>query len=65
MDAGDGPAPLAWSIDETARSIGISRAKLYDEIKAGHLRSIKIGRRRLIPVADAVAYINALPSEAA
>ena len=39
---------LAYSIDEAARLTGLSRDLLYDEMRRGHLTSIKVGRRRLI-----------------
>jgi len=37
------------SIDEAAEALGIGRSRLYDEIGAGRLRSVKLGRRRLVP----------------
>jgi excisionase family DNA binding protein len=37
------------SIDRAARAMGIGRTALYSEIAAGRIRSIKVGRRRLIP----------------
>ena len=39
---------LAYSIDEAARLTGLSRDLLYDEMRRGHLDSVKVGRRRLI-----------------
>lgn len=39
---------LAYSVDEAARLIGISRDLLYDEMRRGKLVSRKIGRRRVI-----------------
>jgi excisionase family DNA binding protein len=40
--------PLADSIVDTATRIGIGRSKVYDLLNAGKLKSIKIGRRRLV-----------------
>jgi excisionase family DNA binding protein len=37
------------SIEQAARTLGIGRTALYSEIGAGRIRSVKIGRRRLIP----------------
>jgi excisionase family DNA binding protein len=37
------------SIDQAARALGIGRTALYSEIGAGRVRSIKVGRRRLVP----------------
>ena len=39
---------LAYSVDEAARLTGLSRDLLYDEMRRGHLASVKVGRRRLI-----------------
>jgi len=37
------------SIAEAARALGIGRTALYSEIGAGRIRSVKVGRRRLVP----------------
>lgn len=37
------------SIDQAAKSLGLGRSSLYGELQAGRLRSVKVGRRRLIP----------------
>jgi excisionase family DNA binding protein len=37
------------SIEQAARSLGIGRTALYSEIGAGRIRSVKVGRRRLVP----------------
>jgi excisionase family DNA binding protein len=37
------------SIDQAARAMGIGRTALYSEIAARRIRSVKVGRRRLIP----------------
>jgi excisionase family DNA binding protein len=41
---------VAVSPAEAALMIGISRAKLYELLGSGQLRSIKVGSRRLIPM---------------
>jgi excisionase family DNA binding protein len=47
--ATDPPAErLAYSVDEAARLTGLSRDLLYDEMRRGNLRYVKVGRRRLI-----------------
>ncbi len=38
-----------FSADEAARIIGIGRTTVYDLIKQGRIRSVKIGVRRIIP----------------
>jgi excisionase family DNA binding protein len=39
---------LAYLVDEAARLTGLSRDLLYDQMRRGNLRYVKIGRRRLI-----------------
>ena len=39
---------LAYSVDEAAQITGLSRDLLYDEMRAGRLAYLKIGRRRII-----------------
>jgi excisionase family DNA binding protein len=37
------------SIEQAARALGIGRTALYSEIGTGRIRSVKVGRRRLVP----------------
>ena len=39
---------LAYSVDEAAAITGLSRDLLYDQMRAGNLLYLKIGRRRII-----------------
>ena len=48
IDAGAGPERLAYRIDDAAVVSGLSRSTLYELIKSGTLRSVKISGRRLI-----------------
>jgi excisionase family DNA binding protein len=41
---------LACTIDEACRATGIGRTKLYEEISAGRIESVTIGKRRLVLV---------------
>jgi excisionase family DNA binding protein len=45
-------ARAALSVDEFCQSVGIGRSKAYEEIGAGRLKAVKIGRRTLIPVVE-------------
>lgn len=40
---------LAYSPQEVADKLGVSRAMVYAMVSAGDIRSIKFGGRRLIP----------------
>lgn len=42
------------SIPEAAVALGVSRTTIYSELQGGRLRSIAVGRRRLVP-ASAIA----------
>jgi excisionase family DNA binding protein len=51
------PAPiqapkLALSIVEAGAALGVSRPTIYVMIQRGQLRTVLIGRRRLIPVSE-------------
>jgi excisionase family DNA binding protein len=50
-----------------ARSLlgNIGRTKFFEEIKAGRLRTVKIGRRCLIADEDLESYVQLLRSESA
>ncbi len=52
------PDPLACTIPDAARMLGISRRQIYRLIAAGGLRKVKAGRRSLVPKADLVAFAD-------
>jgi excisionase family DNA binding protein len=39
-----------FTIDETAAQLRVSRWSVYNLIRSGQLQTIKIGRRRLVPL---------------
>ena len=45
------PERKALSVIEAARTVGISRASVYRLITQGRLTTVKIGSRRLVPIA--------------
>ncbi|PHX93247.1 MAG: hypothetical protein CK542_04530 [Acidimicrobium sp.] len=50
--------PMAMSPRDAARAIGISRSTLYRLIQRGGLRTVKIGRRTLVPTSALAELIN-------
>jgi excisionase family DNA binding protein len=50
---------LALSIAEFGVATGVSRSKLYEEIKAGRLKIAKVGRRTLISGEAGLAWLKA------
>jgi excisionase family DNA binding protein len=48
---------LAYSVSEAAEATGLSRDLLYDEMRAGRLAYLKIGRRRIITRQQLAAFL--------
>ena len=48
----------ALSVEETAKTCGLSRATLYRLIADGKLTTLKIGARRLVPVGALDALLS-------
>lgn len=45
-------------VEDAARILKVGRSTVYDLIRSGRLRSIKIGRRRLVPRSALDALID-------
>jgi len=52
------PERRALSIIEAARACGLSRATLYRLLAEGKLTTVKIGSRRLVPIASIDALLS-------
>jgi excisionase family DNA binding protein len=52
---------LAYSVDEAAAALGVSRELVYDLIRRGELYSRKLGRRRVVPRAALEALLAGRP----
>ena len=50
--------PMAMSPRDAARAIGISRSSLYRQIKQGRIRTVKLGRRTLVPTSALAELIG-------
>jgi excisionase family DNA binding protein len=57
--------PLAHSPERAAQRLGISTRAVYPLLASGTLRSIKIGKRRLIPDTECQRLITRRMAEAA
>lgn len=51
--------PVLYKVEEAAEALRLSRSAVYELIRSEQLRSVKIGRRRLVPI-DALAECVAL-----
>ncbi|MGH3769600.1 MAG: helix-turn-helix domain-containing protein [Pseudonocardiaceae bacterium] len=56
-------AKLAYGIDEGCSTLSIGRTAMFDLLRKGEIKSVKIGRRRLIPAASLEAYVGRLVAE--
>jgi excisionase family DNA binding protein len=54
---------LAYSVDEACSALSIGRTAVFDLLRRGEIASVKVGRRRLIPVASLDAYLARLVAE--
>lgn len=59
-----GPPRMAWSVEEVAMSLGVSRRLVYELIRTNALRSVKVGGRRLVRHDDLKSYLDGLTDAA-
>jgi excisionase family DNA binding protein len=58
-------ARLLYRVSEAAAALSLSRAKVYELISSGALRSVRIDGARRIRAADLEAYVASLGEDAA
>ncbi len=51
------------SVEEAARTLSIGRSLLFEMLSAGTIRSVKVGRRRLVPVSALEEYVKRLTED--
>lgn len=54
---------LAYSVEETAATLGVGRDAIFDLIRTNRLRTFKIGARRLVALRDIEDFIEHAPAE--
>ena len=54
------PEPLAYSVPEAAKAIGVSKNTVWTLLRVGELRSFKLGARTLIAAQDLRALVERL-----
>ena len=52
----------AFTVDQFCTWAAIGRSKFYREVSEGRLRLRKIGRKSVVTMADATAWLEALPT---
>ena len=53
-------AAVLYEVNEAATALRISRSHIYELIRSDQLRTITVGRRRLIPVTALDEYVTSL-----
>lgn len=56
--------PVLYRVEEAAEALRLSRRTVYDLIRCGALRTVKVGARRLVPVSAVVEYADGLEAAA-
>ena len=57
------PAKLLLTVETVAEMLNVGRSKLYQYLLSGELRSVKVGRRRLIPPDAVHEFVAKLQQE--
>jgi excisionase family DNA binding protein len=52
----------AFSVEDFCRSYSVGKTTAYEEISAGRLHAVKVGRRTLIPETSAAEWLKSQPS---
>jgi excisionase family DNA binding protein len=58
------PAPMMFRISTVVKLTGLSRSVIYEQIRAGRLRTVKQGSATLITAAALDDYVRLLEKEA-
>ncbi|MGW2349275.1 helix-turn-helix domain-containing protein [Actinacidiphila glaucinigra] len=56
-------SPRLHRVEVAAQLLGVKRSTAYEEIRLGRLRTVRIGRRRLVPTEYINEYIELLKHE--
>jgi excisionase family DNA binding protein len=51
-------------VEVAAEALGVKRSTAYEEIRLGRLRTVRVGRRRLVPTEYIEEYVQLLKQEA-
>lgn len=58
------PSPLMYRIRDVVKLTGLSRSVIYEQIRAGRLRTVKQGNATLVTAAALADYVKLLEQEA-
>jgi excisionase family DNA binding protein len=55
---------LLYPVEEALQLLGLGRSKFYEEVAAGRIRVVKVGRTTRVAAPDLDGYVALLRSEA-
>lgn len=55
--------PIALSIADTAKALGLGRSSIYALLKGGRLTAIKVGRRTLVTTSSIASLVGSAQTE--
>ncbi|WP_329391110.1 excisionase family DNA-binding protein [Streptomyces sp. NBC_01351] len=58
------PERRLHSVEEAAELLNVGRSTAFEEIRLGRLRTVRVGRRRLVPTEYVDEYVELLKCEA-
>ncbi|MEU6294066.1 excisionase family DNA-binding protein [Streptomyces erythrochromogenes] len=58
------PERRLHSVEEAAELLNVGRSTAFEEIRLGRLRTVRVGRRRLVPTEYLDEYVELLKTEA-
>lgn len=54
------PLKAVYSIAELGQILGLGKTTIYIEIGAGRIKTLKVGRRTLVPATEVAAFLERL-----
>ena len=64
-DPSSGHRRLLYPANEALQLLGIGHTRFYEEMHAGRIATVKVGRRRMVTAAAIDAYLAALEADQA
>jgi excisionase family DNA binding protein len=58
MSLEQSPTKLAYGISEVVEATNVGRSRLYEDIRAGKLKTFKVGKRTLIAADDLKKWLE-------
>lgn len=57
------PRPRLFSVEVAGSLLGLKRSTTWEEIRLGRLKTVRVGRRRLVPAEYLDDYVEVLKAE--